>query len=42
MRLVRLLSVLTAMLVWPHAADAWTWPAGGEVLQQFAFDQAHP
>jgi septal ring factor EnvC (AmiA/AmiB activator) len=38
---VLLLAVAGALLLVP-AAGAWTWPAGGDVLQPFNFDSAHP
>ena len=34
--------LLIVMLVFAPAAEAWTWPLGGAVLQPFAFDPAHP
>jgi len=36
-----LAAVLTALIVVP-AAQAWTWPASGAVLEPFLFDPAHP
>ena len=36
-----LAAVLAALLLTP-AAQAWTWPASGAVLQPFGFDPAHP
>ena len=41
MRRVLLVAALAALLVAP-VAGAWTWPAGGPVLQPFVFDPAHP
>src|SRR5579885_3689597 len=37
-----LLTAAAVALVWAPAAGAWTWPAGGSVLQHFSFDPAHP
>lgn len=37
-----LLATLVAALVWVPVAGAWSWPAGGVVLQHFSFDPAHP
>jgi hypothetical protein len=36
-----LAAVLAALLLVP-AAEAWTWPASGPVLQSFFFDPSHP
>ena len=41
MRRFLLAAVLVALLLAP-AGEAWTWPAGGAVLQPFLFDAAHP
>jgi hypothetical protein len=41
MRRFLLAAVLAALLLAP-AAQAWTWPAAGAVLQSFLFDPAHP
>src|SRR5262249_25098647 len=41
MRRLLVLAVLAALLVTP-VAQAWSWPAGGDVLQRFDFDPAHP
>src|SRR3954451_13577375 len=41
MRRSLLVAVLAALLVTPMA-QAWSWPASGDVLQQFDFDPAHP
>jgi hypothetical protein len=41
MRRLLLAAVLAALLFAP-AAEAWTWPAAGAVLQPFLFDPAHP
>ena len=41
MRRALLAAVLAALFLVP-AASAWTWPAGGAVLQPFVFDPAHP
>ncbi|MDX6426652.1 MAG: lipoprotein NlpD, partial [Gaiellaceae bacterium] len=41
MRRLLLAAVLAALLFAP-AAQAWTWPAAGAVLQSFLFDPAHP
>src|SRR6266545_5296147 len=38
---LRAAAVVTALACAP-AAGAWTWPAGGAVLQPFVFDPAHP
>jgi hypothetical protein len=36
-------AVLAALaLVFVPAAAAWTWPAAGDVVQQYSFDPAHP
>ncbi len=35
------LAVLVVLLFAP-AAGAWSWPAGGDVVQPFTFDAAHP
>ncbi len=37
-----LLPALLAALSLAPSAGAWTWPAGGPVLQPFVFDPAHP
>ncbi len=37
-----LLPVVLAALLLAPAASAWTWPAGGPVLQPFLFDPSHP
>src|SRR5260221_8197208 len=42
MRRLLLLGALVAPLLVPAAAGAWTWPTGGDVLQPFVFDAAHP
>src|SRR4051794_38803468 len=41
MRRTLLLAVLAALLSAP-AAQAWSWPTDGAVLQPFLFDPAHP
>src|ERR1700751_1459111 len=38
----RLLIVLLLLLLWAPAAQAWTWPVRGPVVQRFSFDKAHP
>src|SRR3954451_7593139 len=40
-RRLMLAAVLAALIVVP-AGEAWTWPAGGPVLEPFLFDPAHP
>ena len=37
-----LLPVVLAALLLAPGASAWTWPAGGPVLQPFLFDPSHP
>src|SRR5581483_2298862 len=29
-------------LIWAPAAQAWSWPVSGPVLQPFSYDEAHP
>ena len=41
MRRLFFAAVLAALLLAP-IARAWTWPAGGPVLQPFHFDPQHP
>ena len=41
MRRIALLAASFLLLAVP-GARAWTWPAGGAVLQPFVFDRAHP
>ena len=41
MRRALLVAVIAALSIVPAAA-AWTWPTGGDVLQPFSFDRAHP
>src|SRR5690348_10996415 len=38
---LRAAAVLAALISTP-VAGAWTWPAGGPVVQAFAFDSMHP
>jgi hypothetical protein len=38
----QLLAAVLAALFFAPAGGAWTWPAGGAVLQPFVFDPAHP
>jgi hypothetical protein len=33
---------LLVFLVWVPAAQAWSWPVAGPVLQPFSYDEAHP
>jgi murein DD-endopeptidase MepM/ murein hydrolase activator NlpD len=37
-----LFAIVVAALFAAPAAGAWTWPAGGAVLQTFSFDHDHP
>ena len=38
----RLVLVVALFLVWAPAAQAWSWPVQGPVLQPFIYDEAHP
>jgi hypothetical protein len=38
----QLLAAVLAALFFAPAGEAWTWPAGGAILQPFLFDRAHP
>src|SRR5262249_26580587 len=38
----RILLALVAALALAPAAQAWSWPAGGQVLAPFTFDPANP
>lgn len=38
----RLVLPLALFLVWVPAANAWSWPVQGPVLQPFTYDEAHP
>jgi hypothetical protein len=38
----RLALAILLFLIWTPVAHAWTWPVEGPVLQQFAYDEAHP
>ena len=38
----QLLAAVLAALLFAPVGEAWTWPAGGAVLQPFSFDPAHP
>ena len=38
----RLVPLLLFLVVGVPAADAWTWPVQGPVVQGFSFDPAHP
>lgn len=34
--------LVLVLLLWVPSAGAWTWPLSGPVVQNFAFDRAHP
>jgi Peptidase family M23 len=38
----RLALPVLVLLVWAPAAQAWSWPVAGPVLQPFSYDEAHP
>jgi len=38
----RLVLVVALFLLWAPAAQAWSWPVQGPVLQPFVYDEAHP
>ena len=38
----RLVLPLALFFVWAPAANAWSWPVQGPVLQAFIYDEAHP
>jgi hypothetical protein len=37
-----LLVVVLLLLLWAPAAEAWTWPVRGPVVEGFSFDKQHP
>ncbi len=39
---IRLVLPLLVFLAWTSAAQAWSWPVRGPVLEPFVYDEAHP